>query len=384
MPISQKKNIDRQYIPACLKRTAVGWLIEYYALHPQRDTLERRQIKLNRERKRFARQADFKIYANDIVCRINARLAGGWSPFMQEDNARLYTPLSVVISEYLNEKEKELRPATLMSYKSFCRMFSAWTEKETPHIYMSVFNRVLAVRYLDYIYKERNVTARTWNNQLKMGRAFFSWAKEKCYIKENPFEAIKTKREQEKKRILIPANTRRKITEYFSRENPQLLIVCQLVFTSLIRPKEIINIRLRDISLKDRHIYIPGENAKTHNARYAAMNQVLIDNLTAMQLEKYPPDYYLFGRKLTPSPIHCSHTHFGREWIKMRRALHLPEEMQLYSLRDTGINNLLKCGIDPLSVMQHADHHDLQMTTRYANHADPNLTKLIYENAPEF
>ena len=58
--------------------------------------------------------------------------------------------------------------------------------------------------------------------------------------------------------------------------------------------------------------------------------------------------------------------------------------MQLYSLRDTGINNMLKSGIDPLTVMQHADHHDLAMTTRYANHADPNLIKKIAENAPKF
>ena len=68
----------------------------------------------------------------------------------------------------------------------------------------------------------------------------------------------------------------------------------------------------------------------------------------------------------------------------MRNALQLPEEMQLYSLRDTGINEMIKSGIDPLTVMQHADHHDLSMTTRYANHADPHLVKVISEKAPEF
>ena len=39
---------------------------------------------------------------------------------------------------------------------------------------------------------------------------------------------------------------------------------------------------------------------------------------------------------------------------------------------------------DPLTVMQHADHHDLSMTTRYANHADPKLIEKISENAPNF
>jgi integrase len=58
--------------------------------------------------------------------------------------------------------------------------------------------------------------------------------------------------------------------------------------------------------------------------------------------------------------------------------------MQLYSLRDTGINEMIKSGIDDLSVMQHADHSSLDMTTRYANHADPHLVDVIYNKAPSF
>jgi integrase len=75
---------------------------------------------------------------------------------------------------------------------------------------------------------------------------------------------------------------------------------------------------------------------------------------------------------------------YVKVWDKMRRSLKLPQEMQLYSLRDTGINNMLKAGIDPLTVMQAADHHDLSMTTRYANHADPNLIRTLTELAPKF
>ena len=58
--------------------------------------------------------------------------------------------------------------------------------------------------------------------------------------------------------------------------------------------------------------------------------------------------------------------------------------MQLYSLRDTGINGMLKAGIDNLSVMQAADHHDLSMTTRYANHEDPELFERLNKLAPKF
>lgn len=75
---------------------------------------------------------------------------------------------------------------------------------------------------------------------------------------------------------------------------------------------------------------------------------------------------------------------YRKHWDIMRKDLKLPQEMQLYSLRDTGINNMLKAGIDPLTVMQAADHHDLSMTTRYANHIDPNLMNTLLEKAPSF
>jgi site-specific recombinase XerD len=85
-----------------------------------------------------------------------------------------------------------------------------------------------------------------------------------------------------------------------------------------------------------------------------------------------------------PGKKHIAYSRFRKDWQDMREALGLPDEMQLYSLRDTGLNEMLKGGIDSLSVMQHADHHDLSITTRYANHVDPHLVDTISEKAPAF
>ena len=93
---------------------------------------------------------------------------------------------------------------------------------------------------------------------------------------------------------------------------------------------------------------------------------------------------YLFGPRYAPGTKQIRYQNFREDWSRMREELHLPKQMQLYSLRDTGINEMLKSGIDPLSVMQHADHHDLSITTRYANHVDHNLVRTIRENAPAF
>jgi site-specific recombinase XerD len=70
--------------------------------------------------------------------------------------------------------------------------------------------------------------------------------------------------------------------------------------------------------------------------------------------------------------------------VKLRKALNLPEEMQLYSFRDTGMTDMIKNGMDPLSVKQLADHHSLEMTTIYTKHADPNLRNVLVAKTPKF
>lgn len=65
----------------------------------------------------------------------------------------------------------------------------------------------------------------------------------------------------------------------------------------------------------------------------------------------------------------------------MRDALKLPTKYQLYSLRDTGIHDLLLDGVADIDVMHAAGHSDLSMTTRYADHIDDDLIARINDKA---
>ena len=374
-----------QYYPAVLKYSpkSIGYYIEYYAIDGITNDLRRQIIKLNRLKKRYRLVSEFRTEAMMLVHELNTKLSGGWSPFLETSNSRFYTPMLTVLDEYLEFKEKELRKASLANYKSFCKVFGQWIKENAPNIRSGNFTRVYAVQYLDDFYK-KDVGARTYNNQLKHCRIFFSWLVDKCYSKENPFNNFKPKRPEQKKRVLIPANVRKEIRTYCEENKPNYLIVLQLVFNSLLRPKEIAELRVRDLNLKERYILVRPEVAKTHNARYASLSDELVQLFSAPEFARAKPNDYLIGVGYVPKSTPISKLRFTKDWDKMRTALNLPEEMQLYSLRDTGINTLLKNGVDTLTVMQHADHHDLSITTKYANHADPNLIKSINEHAPSF
>lgn len=371
-----------RYLPAVLMHNGMGWFVEYYVLNPDTDTMERKRMKLNLLRKRYARLSDFKVAANEIVCDINAKLAGGWTPFGENESSRYYTPISEVLKIYIEDRARELKKETMRSYRSFANIFGNWLQNKVPNCKCIFFTRLLAVSYMDDYYRTHPNTT-TYNNMLKMSRAFFAWAKDKCYIKENHFELIKTKKRQEKKRILIPLAERQQIRDYYERVRPEMVMVCELVYFSLIRPIEITRLKVGMLHLKEMYIEMPACITKTGYSRNAVLSKDLCIRIANHIVHSSKNDY-IFGSDWLPDEAPISDKAFRKNWTKMRKAIQLPAEMQLYSLRDTGIFDKIKSGIDPLTVMQAADHHDLQMTTRYANHVDQNMVRIISEKSPDF
>ena len=384
MSVSESLRFNYNYQPAVLHHNdGMGWIIEYYILNPVSEVFERKRMRLNSMRKRYRTMAEFRTAANEIVCTINTKLAGGWSPFGESANTRLYEKMADVLQSFIREKERELKPDTLRSYKSFCNIFGEWVEKNMPCCRCSLFTKVHAVQYMDWYTDTHSSHPRTYNNHLKLANAFFSWAIEKCYTKESPFAHLRPKKVGEKSRTIVPADSRVLVRNYFEERCPAMIIVCELVYSSFIRPKEITRLKVNMLHLKEKYIELPGTITKNGNRRTAPLSQELCERLANHVLYSDPSDY-LFGDKWTPAPKATTTKVFWSRWARMREDLKLPATMQLYSLRDTGFFDKIKSGIDPLTVMQAADHHDLAMTTRYANHYDPNMVRIISEESPDF
>jgi site-specific recombinase XerD len=321
---------------------------------------------------------------------LNMKLSTGWNPYFVGEDSRLYTPLKEVAIKYLDEIKRNIRPDTCRSYTSFVSIFCEWMEKTSPNIYSSMVTHALVAKFMDYVYNERKgrkgegMSNKTYNNYIKNGSAFFSWMIDKCYCKENHFTKVKSKKKENKIRILIPEETREKITKHLLTNNPNYLLMLKLIYNSLIRPKEIRGLYISDISIAKGQITVRKEVAKNGKERVVPMTPDLIKDFIKLNLQNYASNYYAFGKEFNPSKTPLTDFYMHKYWAKMRKKLELPEEMQQYSLRDSGIFEMLKKGIDPLSVKQLADHHSLEMTTIYSNHIDPNLQKIIVENAPKF
>lgn len=145
------------------------------------------------------------LAAQQVADNLNAKLRGVWSPQHQSEDSRLYTPLSVLRERFLSAKEaEECRQTTLVQYGSVTDIWLRWCE-DNGHAqkYSGTFLHLEAVRYMDDVMALGN-RHRSYNNTLKVMKAFFQWAMEHCYAKENPFAGIKTLKKEKKIRILVP------------------------------------------------------------------------------------------------------------------------------------------------------------------------------------
>ena len=362
-------------------------MVEYYVLNPSTDSMVRKRMRLTKLTKRIPSKRERLLAAQQVADNLNAKLRGGWSPLHQAEDSRLYTRLVDLQEKFLAAKKAEgCRPTTLTHYTSVTKIWLRWCEDNGfADRYSGTYLRPQAVQYMDDVLQQGNRN-RSYNNTLKVMKVFFQWALEHCYSKENPFLGLKTLKKEPKIRILVPADARRKISEYYSTMRPAMNIVCQLVYSSAIRPGEILKIQLKHIHLDRHYIVIPSENAKNHKERFATITPSL-DELLSPILAKYKNvDLYLFGKNetLVPDKLPANKSYFQKSWERMRKATGLPKEMQLYSLRDTGLTDLLHAGVDQLTVQHHADHSSLAIQNIYTDHYDAQLNSRIWDKAPAF
>ena len=373
------------YVPAQLKKNkSLGEFIEYFVLCQATGKMVRQRMLVNKLKSRFSSRSDFRAHISEVIVTINAKLAGGWTPFNTQQDSREFTPFDKAMEMYVADRKRDLRDASIVSYVSTCKLLTDWLASQgISTMAVNLFNGRMAIRYMDYLLTRPRFNNNTYNTYLKKYRACFNWLKEHAYVQENPFEHIKPRMELEKKRGLIPADAREKVLRYVRASDvPNYEIVLHLVFSSLIRPSEIERLQVEDVDFENRSIHISSEKAKTHIDRHAPLSDDCIVLLRKIGVERAPKRYFLLGKDLVPAREQCWHGKFKKEWMKVRAACGLPDSMQLYSLKDSGITEMLQSGIDPLTVMKAADHHDLSITTRYASHRDDNMIKKVRELAP--
>ena len=240
----------------------------------------------------------------------------------------------------------------------------------------------MAERYLRHLADNPKMGNRSYNNYLRCLKTVFLYMQKRECIKDNPFADFELKRCDKKLRTIIPREDRERIKKYVQENNPVFYYVMLMCYQLFVRPKEILMLKVGMYNPVDNLLTIPPEISKNHNARVLALPDELKEYF--LTLQDYPGNWYIFSDEDTfkPGKVLLNSKRIGRIWGYIRDELKLPASYQFYSLKDTGITEMLEAGVPAKYVKELADHHSLEMTERYTHKSN---AKVILEwNKLEF
>lgn len=361
---SSNKLIFVDYRPAELKINK-AWYIEYYVKSPSTDKLVRFRNRVPQIKTKRARE----LYAKKMIEAINIKLYNGWSPWYENPNNN-YKSISDAFELYINKLKKEMsdgikRPDTLRAYTSFVSNVQRYIdEKQLAIKYLVEIDFRFVSGFLDYIYYEKNNSPATYNNYLAYFKAFLEWAKAKDYIKQNATDNIKNKPKIQKKREPLTQEVKACIKE-LKNTDFHFFVACMLTYFCLIRRTELTKLKVTDIRLIESRIILDGSITKNRKTDSVTIPDVFLPIL-AQHLQYAKNSDYLFstdnfkpGRKqLTPKKI-------SDTWAKYRNLYGFDSKFRFYSLKDTGIMDLLNSGVPSIKVRDQARHYDIKQTESY-------------------
>lgn len=343
-----------------------NWYVDFYAFDPATDSMRRKKYMLDR----IVKVSERKHRATEIMESLLKLLRSGWSPWVNASDNRCYTLLDEALDKYDRHLDKLPKDKTRHSYHSRVNVLRQYIASMViPPKYVYQFDTAFMTDFLDWLYLDREVSGRTRNNYRGWLSSIAAFFIERQYISQNPATAIKKVPEQKKKRQPLTADMLHRLRAYLEPRDKVYLLACMMEYYTMIRPTELVNLRINDISLREQSIFVAAEYSKNKRDGKVGINDDIIRLMLDVDLFSKPGTYYIFGRNMHPSQLKASSEIFRREWQKLRKALRWGDEYQFYSLKDSGIRDLANAeGI--VIARDQARHTDISTTNRYLQGRD--------------
>ncbi len=211
------------------------------------------------------------------------------------------------------------------------------------------------------------ILGETYNNYLSWLRTFFNWLKSRRYIHDNPTDGLPPmKKGRGKNRTVIPDSVLIEIRNFCEKNNKHFLLACCILHYMFVRPHEMSLIRLRDFRIEKRTLLLQGDQTKNRCDAVLTLPDHITQLMIDLDIFRYPGHYYLFSDGFKPGEKQRDSKQFRDYWDHhVRKALNLQVQYKFYSLKDTGITNMLRANTDPISVRDQARHSSLLITNTY-------------------
>lgn len=373
MPVHNEKNKSLKstlfvdYRPAELK-ISTQWLVVYYAKNPISQEMQRFRVVVPV----LKSVVDRKKLGKTIAVAINLKLDAGWLPFYSDVSSNDFKTYRYCKKVFLDQLSTDIkkglrRPDTERAYNSYFSMIELFvTKKELKFNFLFEMNRAFITNYLDFILYDRNNSHRTHNNHLGFIIGFLNFCQARGFIKENGAIGIAKKKEGEKIRLLLTPEIKAKIKE-FETVNFHYFVLCMTTYYCFVRRTELTKLKVHHISLANSTMTIPSDIAKNHKEATITIPTPLAYLLAKHLQTAVMSDYVFSANNFTSGSTQLNPKKISDVWEKMRQLFTIPKWFQFYSLKDSGITDLLNSGVASLRVKNQARHEEISTTEKYTH-----------------
>lgn len=361
--MSRTKNVIRQLRgwTTPVPHYGKSWYVDYYAYNPYVGDLCRKKHHVPMSLKVNARKA----LLSELVAELTESLKSGWNPWYDTNAVNSYQPLSKGLDEYEQYARKMDRENTVRDYTSRLNIFRTYISSLGKTLVAShELTTAFCVGFLDWLVFDRKVTPTTRNNYRRWLFGLSNFLMLHGYIKENPVEPIPLVPKSPRLRKDLSESMLARLSDHLVRTDKWFLLACMMEYYTLIRPGELCELKVGDVSVMNMSIRVSGDFSKNHKDAFVGLNTKILKLMIELGMLSKPASFYLFGSGMMTCAEKGNKDQFNRRWLPLRKAFGWSDKVQFYSLKYSGIRDLANAeGV--VVARDQARHKDIATTNKY-------------------
>jgi integrase len=250
-------------------------------------------------------------------------------------------PINTSVDLALNTKSKVLSGISYKNFKNRIERFKKWLNDEGYNLKegISIINKKLVIQYLNTVLQA--TSPRNRNNTRTDISSLFQTLEDNEIIENNFVKKINVLKSVPERNKTYTTTEQKDIFKYLEKHDAVLYLFVQFISYNFLRPVEVCRLKIGDIDLIDKKIYV---RAKNKPVKIKIIPDILIKQLP--DLSKLNKIDFLF----TPNEIggeweakeNNKRNYFTKQFKKVKDHFGLGKDYGLYSFRHTFITKLYK------------------------------------------
>ena len=284
--------------------------------------------------------------------------------------------------EYL-EYEKGYSKKTIISYEKDLELFNKYLkENKIENITSIDYNTIR--KYLSHLH-EKKYESSSISRKISTLRSFFKYNLKEKNIKNNPMTLISNPKKEKKLPKYLNYEEMEKLLNSIDTSELDGIrdrLIIELLYSTGIRVSELVNIKIKDIKIKENQINILGKGNKERIVLFGEKAKEMIKIYLNAYKEYFKGnilnDYLLInkkGKQLTTNKIEL----IVKDVLK-KSSLKL--NISPHTLRHTFATHMLDSGADLKSVQELLGHENLKTTAIYTHISNERLKHVFVNSHP--